>query len=80
MNNTFFALSVIRYAVSQWNTRKYILAGKGKQYERYQIYIVEKGFRKVLEAVEAGKDVSQFISLMDMNGFNAAQHGCLPCK
>ena len=49
--------------------------------KRYQAYMYEKASAKIREsAKKSGKDVSQWILLTDLSGFNIRQHGCLSCK
>ena len=57
-----------------------MLAGQRDALSRYQVFHYETVNGKVREAAKAGKDVSQWIFLIDMNNYSLRQHACLACK
>lgn len=47
---------------------------------RYMIKLLDEATNAVLRAQAAGKKVTQWKVLMNMEGFNLVQHGCGSCK
>jgi hypothetical protein len=57
-----------------------MLAGSRDLLSKYVLFHYETVVTKVREAAKAGKDVSQWIFFIDMNGYSLRQHACLACK
>jgi len=62
-----------------WNVRKQAIAGKIKQLTHYSLRGVERATRGIRRLQGEGKNVTQFILLLNMDGFNLINQACPTC-
>jgi len=62
-----------------WDFRNIALSGKREHFNRYIDKILDEACGLVRELGEKYKNVSQGVLLLNMDGFNLIQHGCLQC-
>ena len=72
---TVFTLHLI-----SWDIRRFMLAGKGAYLVRYIDYLFEKTATRIRDLANSTQtDITQWILIIDMNGYNVRQHACLAC-
>lgn len=65
----------------RWDLRRLIIAGKSEAVQLYFSYLFENGLKKARElSSSTGKNISEFILMFDLSGFNARKHACLACE
>ncbi|XP_035711152.1 SEC14 cytosolic factor isoform X2 [Folsomia candida] len=65
--------------ISEWDIRQAIISGEGETLLRYMIKTAEDASTRVWKSQEMGKNVTQWITIWNMDNFNLAQHGCVQC-
>ncbi|OXA64787.1 SEC14-like protein 2 [Folsomia candida] len=65
--------------MSTWDIRQAIVSGKGDELFRYMIKTIEDGYSRVRTAQAMGLNVTQSVTILNMNNFNLVQHGCVQC-
>jgi len=70
------------FQIGQWDLRRVVISGQQEKYTRFTIYLFERVAARVreLNAQSAAKNITEYILLTDLAGFNLRQHGCLRCK
>ena len=64
-----------------WDIRKIMLGGYREYVIRYIDRIFEEGIQHVLNASKVtGKEITQGILIVDLNGYSPRTHACLACK
>ncbi|OXA49619.1 SEC14 cytosolic factor [Folsomia candida] len=63
--------------ISEWDIRQAIISGEGETLLRYMIKTAEDASTRVWKSQEMGKNVTQWITIWNMDNFNLAQHGCV---
>jgi hypothetical protein len=66
--------------VAVWDVRKAMIAGKGDELYRFMLKNVEVGIQLIYDAVLKGYNVTQGTVIVNLDGFNIAQQGCIQCK
>lgn len=66
--------------MSTWDIRQAIVSGKGDELFRYMIKTIEDGYSRVRTAQAMGLNVTQSVTILNMNNFNLVQHGCVQCE
>jgi len=65
----------------KWDIRRVALAGRIDLLSRYLDRILEEAVTKVREQRNVtGNDVTQYVMIIDGNGYNLRQHACVSCK
>jgi len=63
-----------------WRPRQAVLGGQVDRYNRFMTRtMLEIPLQKIEELHNAGKNVSQYVLVFDLNGVNAREHLCLQC-
>lgn len=63
-----------------WPLRTAVLSGKLPRLKRYGVKAIEVATRKVRALQEQGRNVTQWVMLLNMQGFNVIQNACPSCK
>ena len=73
---TVFGVRMIK-----WNVRKVAISGKLAHLRRYVQGMFESGYRTARELAQTtGKDINQWILIVDFIGYTLRQHACAACK
>lgn len=64
----------------EWPVRSAVVSGKLRRLNRYGVKAIEYATRKVRELQASGKNVTQWVMLLNMDGFNVIQQACPSCK
>ncbi len=56
-----------------------MLTSRGPRLTRYLYKALDQVTTKVRALQQQGKLVTQWVSLLDMDGYNLANHGCIQC-
>jgi len=70
---------IVAADISEWDVRGAVVSGQGDRLTRYMIRSIESAARHVHEQQLAGKNVTQWIVILNMDKFNLGQHACLQC-
>lgn len=70
---------VLYVSVRNWDLRKAALTGRRDRFNRFVDKTLEEACGLVQELGEKYKNVSQGIFILNIDGFNLVQHGCLQC-
>jgi len=70
---------VIYIPIGFWDARKAVISGKGQRIERFVYKMLVEAESKIRQKQKEGKEVTRFVILLDLKGFNLAQHACLQC-
>ncbi|CAL8112992.1 unnamed protein product [Orchesella dallaii] len=62
-----------------WDIRNAILTGKGQRLTRYLYKALDEVTAKIRALQREGKQITQWVSLLDMEGYAISTHGCLGC-
>ena len=68
---------VVETELGKWNIRQLALSGQGDRYTRYINRMVEEALAQVRNS--GSKNVTQFVMVVNLNGYNTRQHACLAC-
>lgn len=63
----------------EWDIRNAVLTGRAARIIRYMNKALESGARVIRQMQYAGKNITRLNLIIDLDGFNIAQHGCLNC-
>jgi hypothetical protein len=64
-----------------WDIRKITVGGHLPKVMRYIDRIFEEGILEtMMVAEETGKEITQGVIILDLNGYSLRSHGCLACK
>ncbi|ODM90798.1 SEC14-like protein 4 [Orchesella cincta] len=63
----------------EWKLRTAVIAGKLPKLKRYGVKAIEDATRKVRELQYQGKNVTQWVMLLNMEGFNLRETACPSC-
>ena len=73
-------MRVVSFQFGKWNIRKIALAGKMPDLRHYVNGMMEYGYSAARELTQTtGKDINQWIMLVDLKGYNLRQHACAAC-
>lgn len=75
----YFIHTVGTADIADWDIRKQVLMGDRDKAIRFVFRMAETGVLRVMEQHEKHPNVSSGIIIMNLNGFNAKQHGCPDC-
>lgn len=64
----------------EWPVRTAVVGGKLQRLNRYGVKAIEDATRKVRDLQASGKNVTQWVMLLNMDGFNVIQNACPSCK
>jgi len=70
---------VVESFFGDWNVRQMAVAGKVKQLTLYSLRGIERANTKIRESQAQGKNVTQWILLLNMDGFNLINQACPTC-
>jgi len=71
---------IFSLAFISWDIRKFMLAGKGAYLTRYIDFLYEETATRIRTLANSTQsDITQWVLLVDMNGYNLRQHACLAC-
>jgi len=63
----------------EWDVRNAVLTGRAARVIRYMNKALESGARMIRQMQYSGKNVTRLNLIIDLDGFNIAQHGCVAC-
>jgi len=63
----------------EWDIRQAVLTGRAARVIRYMNKALESGARVIRQMQYAGKNITRLNLMIDLGGFNIAQHGCVSC-
>jgi len=70
---------IVESYFGDWNVRSMALQGKMKQLILYSLRGIERATTKLRERQAQGKNVTQWILLLNMDGFNVINQACPAC-
>lgn len=78
---------VLVQSIGQWDIRKQVIAGKSERFVLCAMRTVEVMHQKIRQRNEevslqgdAKQNVTSFILLVNLQGYNLRQHACFGCK
>jgi len=72
---------VLDFNPGAWDVRKTVLSGRYKEFRLFWVYMYESALQRARElSATTGNDISEFVIVLDITGFNARSHTCLACK
>ncbi|ODM89746.1 SEC14-like protein 2 [Orchesella cincta] len=63
----------------EWDVRGAVLTGRAQRVIRYINQALEHGVKMVRDLQQEGKNVTRLNLIIDLDGFNIRQHGCVQC-
>lgn len=72
--------TVVQYMLRDWDIRQAAVSGKRDRLIRWVFKYFEDATKQVRKYQGEGKNVTQFILLLDAEGFNPVNHGCALCQ
>jgi len=70
---------ILYFSYGDWDIRKLAISGMLPKLGRYFSKMFEDADMKVRAMRAQGSNITQFNMIMNMDGYNLAQHACLPC-